>query len=40
MNINPKLIKVLQEHIPDHSDEGNLLLVTDEDTASIQTEFL
>ena len=40
MNINPKLIKVLQEHIPDHNDEGNLLLVTDEDTASIQTEFL
>lgn len=40
MDVNPKLIEVLQKHIPDHSDEGNLLLVTDEDTAPIQTEFL
>lgn len=40
MDLKPELKAVLEANIPDHSDEGNLLLVTDEPTGSIQTEFL
>ena len=40
MDLKPELKAVLEDNIPDHSDEGNLLLVTDEPTGSIQTEFL
>ena len=34
------LMEVLKKNIPDDADEGNLLLVTDKSTGSIQTEFL
>ena len=40
MNIDPGLMEVLKRHMPEGSDEGNLLLVTDEATGPIQTEFL
>jgi hypothetical protein len=40
MNIDPVLLEAIKKSQPEGNDEGNLLVVVDDDTTRIQTEFL